>query len=78
MRLTGGTFGIITFHNVLFLMKAEAGKRWNMRFPTELSQGSKDRNHSFSSPTYYKFLQKFMVSKCHFIFFILIPIYIIN
>ncbi|KAF3961412.1 hypothetical protein CMV_013971 [Castanea mollissima] len=22
--------------------------------------GSKDRNHSFSSPTYYKFLQKFM------------------
>ena len=42
-------------------MKAKAGKRWNMRFSAELGQGSKDRNHSFSSPIYYKFLKNFMV-----------------
>ena len=42
-------------------MKAQAGKRWNMTFVAELSQGSKDRNNSFSSPIYYKFLQNFMV-----------------
>ena len=42
-------------------MKAQAGKRWNMTFPVELSQGRKDRKNSFSSPIYYKFLQNFMV-----------------
>ena len=42
-------------------MKAQAGKRWNMTFPAELSQGRKDRKKSFSSPIYYKFLKKIMV-----------------
>ena len=36
-------------HNVLFLMKVKAAKRWNIIFPAELSQGSKDRNNSCSS-----------------------------
>lgn len=42
-------------------MKAQAGKRWNMTFPAELSQGRKDRKNSFSSPIYYKFLKNFMM-----------------
>ena len=42
-------------------MKAQAGKRWNMTFLAELSQGRKDRKKSFSSPIYYKFLKNFMM-----------------
>ncbi|KAF3960735.1 hypothetical protein CMV_014579 [Castanea mollissima] len=56
---------------VYVLSGKASGKRWNMTFPAELSQGSKDRNNSFSSPICYKFLQNFMGnsvgSKTHFV-----------